>query len=76
MFHQVLRHQMTGLAVDTEMFEFSTQHFEDDSYRVDTRGLSYIYPSRWERYTPCMLFLMDQNPLVDIKGDPFLDHVA
>ena len=28
-----LRHQMTGLA-DTELFEFSTQHFEDDSYRV------------------------------------------
>ena len=28
-----LRHQMIGLA-DTELFEFSTQHFEDDSYRV------------------------------------------
>ena len=28
-----LRHQMTGIA-DTELFEFSTQHFEDDSYRV------------------------------------------
>ena len=28
-----LRHQMTGLA-DTELFEFSTQHFEDDSYRI------------------------------------------
>jgi len=26
-------HQMTGLE-DTEMFEFSTQHFEEDSYRV------------------------------------------
>jgi quercetin dioxygenase-like cupin family protein len=28
-----MRHQMTGL-LDTEMFEFSTEHFEDDSYRV------------------------------------------
>ena len=28
-----LRHQMTGIK-DTELFEFSTQHFEDDSYRV------------------------------------------
>ena len=28
-----LRHQMTGIT-DTELFEFSTQHFEDDSYRV------------------------------------------
>ena len=28
-----LRHQMTGIK-DTELFEFSTQHFEDDSYRI------------------------------------------
>lgn len=28
-----LRHQMHAI-VDTELFEFSTQHFEDDSYRV------------------------------------------
>ena len=28
-----LRHQMIALE-DTELFEFSTQHFEDDSYRV------------------------------------------
>ena len=27
------RHQMEGLE-DTEMFEFSTQHFDSDSYRV------------------------------------------
>jgi mannose-6-phosphate isomerase-like protein (cupin superfamily) len=34
-FHIVpgLRHQMIALE-DTELFEFSTQHFEDDSYRV------------------------------------------
>lgn len=31
-----LRHQMTALE-DTELFEFSTQHFDEDSYRV-TRG--------------------------------------
>ena len=28
-----LRHQMIGIK-DTELFEFSTQHFEDDSYRI------------------------------------------
>jgi mannose-6-phosphate isomerase-like protein (cupin superfamily) len=28
-----LRHQMLALE-DTEMFEFSTQHFDEDSYRV------------------------------------------
>ena len=28
-----LRHQMTGIA-DTELFEFSTQHFEYDSCRI------------------------------------------
>lgn len=29
-----LIHQMTALE-DTEMFEFSTQHFDEDSYRVE-----------------------------------------
>ena len=28
------RHQMTALE-DSELFEFSTEHFEDDSYRVE-----------------------------------------
>lgn len=28
-----LRHQMLGLE-DTEMYEFSTQHFDEDSYRI------------------------------------------
>jgi len=28
-----LRHQMFALE-DTELFEFSTQHFDDDSYRI------------------------------------------
>ena len=28
-----LRHQMLALE-DTDMFEFSTQHFDEDSYRV------------------------------------------
>ena len=28
-----LRHQMIALE-DTELFEFSTQHFDSDSYRV------------------------------------------
>jgi len=28
-----LRHQMTGLT-DVEMFEFSTQHFDEDSIRI------------------------------------------
>ena len=28
-----LRHQMIALE-DTELYEFSTQHFEDDSYRI------------------------------------------
>lgn len=28
-----LRHQMIALA-DTELYEFSTEHFEEDSYRV------------------------------------------
>jgi mannose-6-phosphate isomerase-like protein (cupin superfamily) len=28
-----LRHQMKAIE-DTELFEFSTQHFDDDSYRV------------------------------------------
>tara|TARA_A100001515_G_scaffold137310_1_gene129794 strand:+ start:4322 stop:4663 length:342 start_codon:yes stop_codon:yes gene_type:complete len=28
-----LRHQMLAIE-DTEMFEFSTQHFDEDSYRV------------------------------------------
>ena len=28
-----LRHQMTALE-DTELFEFSTQHFDSDSYRI------------------------------------------
>ena len=28
-----LRHQMTALE-DTELFEFSTQHFDSDSHRV------------------------------------------
>tara|TARA_R110000787_G_scaffold180931_2_gene292980 strand:- start:886 stop:1263 length:378 start_codon:yes stop_codon:yes gene_type:complete len=28
-----LKHQMMGIE-DTEMFEFSTQHFDEDSYRV------------------------------------------
>jgi len=28
-----LRHQMIALE-DTELFEFSTQHFDEDSYRV------------------------------------------
>ena len=28
-----LRHQMMALE-DSELFEFSTQHFEDDSYRI------------------------------------------
>ena len=29
-----LRHQMLALE-DTELFEFSTQHFDEDSYRVE-----------------------------------------
>ena len=29
----LLRHRMTALK-DSELFEFSTQHFEDDSYRI------------------------------------------
>ncbi len=29
-----LRHQMLALE-DTDMFEFSTQHFDEDSYRVE-----------------------------------------
>jgi len=28
-----LRHQMIALE-DSELFEFSTQHFDDDSYRI------------------------------------------
>ena len=28
-----LRHQMIALE-DTELFEFSTQHFDEDSYRI------------------------------------------
>ena len=31
--YQGLRHQMEALE-DTEMFEFSTQHFDSDSYRI------------------------------------------
>ncbi len=31
--YQGLRHQMLALE-DTELFEFSTQHFEEDSYRI------------------------------------------
>ena len=31
--HKGLRHQMLALE-DSELFEFSTQHFEDDSYRI------------------------------------------
>ncbi len=31
--HTGLYHQMEGLE-DTEMFEFSTEHFDEDSYRV------------------------------------------
>ena len=31
--YRELRHQMIALE-DCELFEFSTQHFEDDSYRV------------------------------------------
>ena len=31
--HIGLRHQMIALE-DSELFEFSTQHFEDDSYRI------------------------------------------
>lgn len=34
--HQDLRHQMIAIE-DTELFEFSTQHFDSDSYRI-TRG--------------------------------------
>lgn len=30
---RLLRHQMTGLE-ETEMYEFSTTHFDSDSYRV------------------------------------------
>ena len=30
----LLRHRFTGLE-DSEIFEFSTQHFEDDSYRIE-----------------------------------------
>jgi mannose-6-phosphate isomerase-like protein (cupin superfamily) len=29
-----LKHRFTGLE-DSEIFEFSTQHFEDDSYRIE-----------------------------------------
>ena len=29
-----LRHQMIALE-DTELFEFSTQHFDSDSYRIE-----------------------------------------
>lgn len=29
-----MRHQMIALE-DTEMFEFSTQHFDEDSYRIE-----------------------------------------
>ena len=31
--HRGLRHQMKALK-DTELFEFSTQHFDSDSYRI------------------------------------------
>tara|TARA_R100000152_G_C6718823_1_gene145133 strand:- start:146 stop:505 length:360 start_codon:yes stop_codon:yes gene_type:complete len=31
--HRGLRHQMVALE-DTELFEFSTQHFDSDSYRI------------------------------------------
>jgi quercetin dioxygenase-like cupin family protein len=32
--YQGLRHQMIALE-DTELFEFSTQHFDSDSYRIE-----------------------------------------
>jgi len=32
--HTSLRHQMIALE-DTELFEFSTQHFDEDSYRIE-----------------------------------------
>jgi len=31
-------HRFTGCADHTEIFEFSTQHFEDDSYRIIESG--------------------------------------
>jgi quercetin dioxygenase-like cupin family protein len=31
--HRGLRHQMYAIE-DTELFEFSTQHFDEDSYRI------------------------------------------
>ena len=31
--HRGLRHRMIGLE-DTELFEFSTEHFDSDSYRL------------------------------------------
>jgi hypothetical protein len=31
--YRLLRHQMIAIE-DTELFEFSTQHFDEDSYRV------------------------------------------
>ena len=34
MFLQVLKHQMFALK-DTELFEFSTQHFDSDSNRIE-----------------------------------------
>ena len=33
-----LRHQMIAIE-DSELFEFSTEHFDDDSYRV-TKGIN------------------------------------
>ncbi|MBL8693527.1 MAG: cupin domain-containing protein [Planctomycetes bacterium] len=32
--YPLLRHRFTGIE-DAEIFEFSTQHFEDDSYRIE-----------------------------------------
>ena len=40
------RHRFTGLAPISEIIEFSSQHFEDDSYREDPSGK--ISEQEWE----------------------------
>ena len=68
-----LRHQMVAVE-PSELFEFSTQHFEDDSYRVIKGTKLYLLVGgRGTRLAS--VTNGKPKPLVDIQEQSFLDIV-
>ena len=74
-----LRHQMVALE-DTELFEFSTQHFDEDSYRIERgdcheEGLLASKPATRAINERIGDFVFPHNAQTEIRNHPMHDVI-